>query len=347
MGYKVNKHNPTVCPILTRPTQIEKRRRRSSSPEHVDPKQSTTSRKRTRHGHNTRNTRSQSPNQADSPHPRSEYTPAPPSNLPEVAQVSPMVKDETESPVLDAFPNLDISSPVPSPMSVDVDSNNPIESSDPDSPMPANATESETTIKLGSDVELVDFQPPEVLCVGFSSLPLESFVELLRPMDVSHIVDIRSKPVSDLSPEYNITTLRASSYLMEKNIKYLWLGSSLGGGRENMAGVIRHNEMLVPDLRNYAAYMTTPEFKKGLAKLKDLAIAQAKVGKRVVIMCQEAVHWRCHRRMIADRLVADNWTVKHMGLKAKECVDHVMWNISRKAPDGEVVYDKPRPELEN
>ncbi|OBT96903.1 hypothetical protein VE01_05515 [Pseudogymnoascus verrucosus] len=332
--------------------KIEKRRRRSSSPEHVDPKQSTTSRKRTRHGHNTRNTRSQSPNQADSPHPRSEYTPAPPSNLPEVAQASLIVKDETESLVLDAFPNLDISSPVPSPMSVDVDSTNPIESSDPDSPMPANATESESTMKLGSDVELAAFQSPEVLCVGYSTLPLAGIVELLTPMDVSHIVDIRSKPVSNVNPEFDIVKLKSSRYLMENNIEYLWLGLSLGGRRDNMekdnmAAVIRHKEMLVPDLKNYAAYMTTREFKAGLTQLKDLAIEQAKIGKRVVIMCDEAVHWRCHRRMIADRLVADNWTVKHMGLKVKECVDHVMWNISRKAPDGEVVYDKPRPQLEN
>ncbi|OBT75211.1 hypothetical protein VF21_06133 [Pseudogymnoascus sp. 05NY08] len=333
--------------------KLEKRRRRSSSSENVEPKPSAPPRKRTRNGHNTRKRRSPSPDH--SPHPKSEYSSPPPSNLSEVAKVSPIIKAETDSPVLKAFPNLDISSPVlearpelnisspvPSQMSLDVDSINPFESPDPDSPMPANPTESDCSIKLGSDVEITAFHPPEVLCIGHSTLPFVSLVQLLIPMDVSHIIDIRSIPVSNVNPEFNSAQLFSSSHLIEKNIQYVWLGESLGGRRGDMEGVARHTEMLVPDLKNYAAYMTTREFKEGLARLKDLATEQAKKAKRVVIMCEEAVHWRCHRRMIADRLVADNYIVKHMGLKAKECVEHVMWSIARKGLDGEVVYDVVR-----
>ncbi|ELR02586.1 hypothetical protein VC83_08879 [Pseudogymnoascus destructans] len=321
--------------------KIEKRRRSSSSSEYVDPRRVAPPPKLIRHGYNTRKSRSQSPDLTDSPHPKSDYSPTT-SNLAKIAQVSPIIKAETESPVLEAFPEFDISSSFPSQMSVDVDSINPFESPDPDSPMPQNATESESSIKLGSDVELTAFHPPEVLCIGHSTLPFFSLTELLKPMDVSHIVDIRSRPVSNVSPQFNFAKLHSSWHLMIADMQYVWLGESLGGRRENMEGVMRHREMLVPDLKNYAAYMTTPEFKAGLAQLKELVIEQAKKKRRVVIMCEEAVHWRCHRRMIADRLVADNYIVKHMGLKAKECVEHVMWNIARLALDGEVVYDVPR-----
>jgi len=31
------------------------------------------------------------------------------------------------------------------------------------------------------------------------------------------------------------------------------------------------------------------------------------------IMCAEGLWWRCHRRLIADRLVASGWTVCHIG----------------------------------
>lgn len=100
--------------------------------------------------------------------------------------------------------------------------------------------------------------------------------------------------------------------------------------------------MLLPDLKNYAAYMTTPEFKAGLEELKSLAIREAANGKKIVIMCKEPLHLRCHRRMIADRLVADNWIVQHIGLRESECVKHEMWNLARLALDGELVYDMPR-----
>ena len=53
--------------------------------------------------------------------------------------------------------------------------------------------------------------------------------------------------------------------------------------------------------------MPTPEFRQGLEELMSL-------GKRhrVAIMCAEAVWWRCHRRIIADYLIAAGETVFHI-----------------------------------
>jgi uncharacterized protein (DUF488 family) len=49
--------------------------------------------------------------------------------------------------------------------------------------------------------------------------------------------------------------------------------------------------------RGYADYMQTPEFDVGLQRLMKLA-----KQKRSVIMCAEAVPWRCHRSLICDAL---------------------------------------------
>jgi hypothetical protein len=49
--------------------------------------------------------------------------------------------------------------------------------------------------------------------------------------------------------------------------------------------------------RGFADYMQTPEFEAGLCRLMKLA-----EQKRSVIMCAEAVPWRCHRSLIADAL---------------------------------------------
>ena len=50
--------------------------------------------------------------------------------------------------------------------------------------------------------------------------------------------------------------------------------------------------------RGYADYMETPTFRRNL----DRCIALA-TRERVVLMCAEAVPWRCHRSLIADALL--------------------------------------------
>jgi uncharacterized protein (DUF488 family) len=50
--------------------------------------------------------------------------------------------------------------------------------------------------------------------------------------------------------------------------------------------------------RGYADYMQTAEFDENLARCIALARRE-----RVVLMCAEAVPWRCHRALIADALI--------------------------------------------
>jgi uncharacterized protein (DUF488 family) len=51
--------------------------------------------------------------------------------------------------------------------------------------------------------------------------------------------------------------------------------------------------------------MQTPSFEKALERLLELA-----EQKPTVIMCAEAVPWRCHRSLIADALVARGYEVR-------------------------------------
>ena len=58
---------------------------------------------------------------------------------------------------------------------------------------------------------------------------------------------------------------------------------------------------------NYADYATSDEFRSGLARLRELGHATT-----CVMMCAEAVWWRCHRRIIADYLIAADEMVFHI-----------------------------------
>jgi uncharacterized protein (DUF488 family) len=81
--------------------------------------------------------------------------------------------------------------------------------------------------------------------------------------------------------------------------------------------------------------MATPEFAAGLAELEGLAREQ-----RVAVMCAEAWFIRCHRRLIADALVARGWRVLHLGSNGK-LEEHELTEFAV-VEDGVVTY----PELQ-
>jgi uncharacterized protein (DUF488 family) len=59
--------------------------------------------------------------------------------------------------------------------------------------------------------------------------------------------------------------------------------------------------------RAYADHMASPEFDPWLRRLLSCA-----EDDDTVIMCAEAVPWRCHRQLIADALVARGVEVRHI-----------------------------------
>jgi uncharacterized protein (DUF488 family) len=59
--------------------------------------------------------------------------------------------------------------------------------------------------------------------------------------------------------------------------------------------------------RGYADYMQTSEFTENLAQLMRTADTT-----RTVIMCAEAVPWRCHRSLIGDALVIRGVSVEDL-----------------------------------
>lgn len=88
-------------------------------------------------------------------------------------------------------------------------------------------------------------------------------------------------------------------------VAYRWL-PALGGRRPpdpaspNLGW--RH-----PAFRGYADHLATEEFADGLLELLLLAH-----GLRTVVLCSEILWWRCHRRLIADVLVALGVPVEHL-----------------------------------
>src|SRR5579885_206608 len=139
--------------------------------------------------------------------------------------------------------------------------------------------------------------------VGHSNRTVEQFLDILKAHGIQKVVDIRTISQSRRNPQFNQESLRES--LKKAHILYEYL-KELGGLRHPVKD--SHNtgwENL--SFRGFADYMATLDFKEGLDRLKKIAM-----GKKTVMMCAEAVPWRCHRSLIADALTKQKWQVFHI-----------------------------------
>lgn len=145
-----------------------------------------------------------------------------------------------------------------------------------------------------------------VFTIGHSNRSLDLFAEMLRSAAIDTVVDVRAFPRSRTNPQFNIDVL--PSELAALQIGYAHRGEL--GGRRKAQSVLDaeiNGNWRNRSFQNYADYAFTAPFQNGLGWLR----AQAR-EKRIALMCSEAVWWRCHRRIIADYLLAESIAVYHI-----------------------------------
>lgn len=136
-----------------------------------------------------------------------------------------------------------------------------------------------------------------IFTIGHSNRSFEQFVSLLKEFKVCLLADIRRYPSSQKFPHFNREVF--CKLLEAENIEYLWL-EALGGRRHTGKNDKSVNIGLkTPGFRNYADYMATDEFILAAQQLLSAA-----AGARTAVMCAEKFYWKCHRRLLADYLVA-------------------------------------------
>jgi uncharacterized protein (DUF488 family) len=84
--------------------------------------------------------------------------------------------------------------------------------------------------------------------------------------------------------------------------------------------------------RGYADYMDSEEFRAALDHLIDVADKTP-----TAVFCAEAVPWRCHRRLIADALVARGHEVLHI-LGISRTDPHTLHEDARILSGNRLVY---------
>ena len=142
--------------------------------------------------------------------------------------------------------------------------------------------------------------------IGHSNRSLEEFVGLLTGADIGLVADIRTIPRSRANPQFNEDTLPGA--LAAVGISYEH-AAALGGlrGRARALSSDVNGFWANESFHNYADYALSEHFRAGL----DGVIEQGR-KLRCAMMCSEAVWWRCHRRIVADHLLARGETVFHI-----------------------------------
>jgi uncharacterized protein (DUF488 family) len=170
----------------------------------------------------------------------------------------------------------------------------------------------------------------KVFTLGHSTRSSSELNALLIEAQVRCLVDVRSIPRSRTNPQFNSDSLHES--LASVAIDYVHL-AVLGGRRGRSKQAPSPNTLWrVQAFRNYADYAATAAFRAGLEQLKTLSAHRC-----CAIMCAEALWWRCHRRIIADYLLAEGIEVVHI-MGPGKIEPATLTPGARRQPDGTLRY---------
>jgi uncharacterized protein (DUF488 family) len=170
-----------------------------------------------------------------------------------------------------------------------------------------------------------------MMTIGHSTLEIEVFLRALQDSGVKTLVDVRRFPGSKRHPQFGQASLFAS--LGDVGIRGVWR-EGLGGRRSTTKDSVNTGWKNAA-FRGYADYMQTAQFEREMDWLMALPQLDA-----AVVMCAEAVPWRCHRSLIADAVIARGGDVQDIFVSANGTSSKKVHELTKfaRVSDGRVTY---------
>ena len=129
---------------------------------------------------------------------------------------------------------------------------------------------------------------------------------MLAEAGIELVADVRKLPMSRTNPQFNKDALAEALATFHVSYEHMAaLGGLRGKARDVLSDV--NGFWTNESFHNYADYALSAPFHAGLGHLLEQGHK-----RRCVVMCSEAVWWRCHRRIVADYLIAGGETVFHI-----------------------------------
>ena len=127
-----------------------------------------------------------------------------------------------------------------------------------------------------------------VFTLGTGNRKSFDFTKILSKYGIEVIFDVRPFPSSEF-PQFNRDSLQ--TLCQSQGVEYIFLGNELGHYRQGA----------------YKEYVTSEEFKRGVAIIKSTARNRVSA-----ILCSELLPDHCHRKLIADELAKQGVEITHI-----------------------------------
>lgn len=138
------------------------------------------------------------------------------------------------------------------------------------------------------------WQPGTIFTIGHSTHPIGEFIATLKAYGVEAVADIRTIPRSRHNPQFAQENVAPALELQGIGYRIMKDLGGLRKAKKDSPNTGWRNS----SFRGFADYMQTAEFRRAVDEL-----AASGRTSRTVIMCAEAVPWRCHRSLVGDALL--------------------------------------------
>ena len=155
------------------------------------------------------------------------------------------------------------------------------------------------TLKIAK-VEIKGYNKNMIYTIGYAGVTIDRFVQILKNMRISLLIDVRSVPKSRYFVEFNNNLL--SKTLANVDIKYENWKDEFGARQDNL-------DYYTDYILDYKKFAQSQQFQTGISKIKELESKD----ETICLMCAEIDPINCHRAILCGKeIFANGINVTHI-----------------------------------
>lgn len=139
--------------------------------------------------------------------------------------------------------------------------------------------------------------------IGHSTQSVEDFINLLKKHHINCVVDVRSTPYSQYTPQFNENDIKYA--LKKEGIQYIFMGKEFGARRGNKDLYDSSGKL------DFEKTTTDGDFIKGINRIKE-GLAK---GFTIAFMCTEKEPQDCHRCILVGKTFNDMLGIRVENIK--------------------------------
>lgn len=144
-----------------------------------------------------------------------------------------------------------------------------------------------------ANIKIKGYNKNMIYTIGYAGVTIDRFVQILKNMKISLLIDVRSVPKSQYFYQFNNNLL--SRILANVDIKYENWKDEFGARQDNL-------NFYTDNILDYGKFAKSQQFQSGISKIKELKNR----GENICLMCAEIDPINCHRAILCGKEISAN-----------------------------------------